>query len=100
LDKDWDAWTRGAAMTAMVACQILQYAIGQWELRGATSLVSFVVIVLALGIVRKAMESRMTRNVDSTMRINDRDTTSGDGVPPQGAVAHQSVPSFPWPAKK
>jgi hypothetical protein len=78
LSKDWDLWTRRAAVTALVGCQILQYSIGQWELRGVTSLVSFILILLALGIVRvnsrKALESRMKGNVDSMIRINSRAT--------------------------
>ena len=47
----------------MIGCQILQYTIVQWELRGATSLVSFVLILIALGMVRSscpnALESRI-----------------------------------------
>jgi len=86
LGKDWERWTRGAAITALVGCQILQYSIGQWELRGATSLVSFILVLLALGIVRKALESRMIGKVNSLIRINDRDITIGVGLPPQGAV--------------
>ena len=61
LGNDRSLWARRAAAAALVGCQILQYAIQQWELRGATSLASFVLIVLALGMVRsdspKAMES-------------------------------------------
>jgi hypothetical protein len=63
LGNDRSLWTRRAAATALIGCQILQYAIVQWELRGATSLVSSVLILLALGMVRasgpKALESRM-----------------------------------------
>jgi hypothetical protein len=63
LGKDRSLWTRRAAAVALAGCQILQYAIDQWELRGATSLLSFVLILLALGMVRagspKALESGM-----------------------------------------
>jgi hypothetical protein len=63
LGNDRSLWTRRAAAAAMIGCQILQYTIVQWELRGATSLVSFVLILIALGMVRSscpnALESRI-----------------------------------------
>jgi len=52
VSKDWDLWTRRVAATALVGCQILQYSISLWELRGARSLISFTLILLALCVVR------------------------------------------------
>jgi hypothetical protein len=39
---------------ALVGGQALQYLLGRWELRGATSLAGFAIVVLALGWVRSA----------------------------------------------
>jgi hypothetical protein len=37
----------------LVSSEILQYAVGEWEWRGATSLASFALVVLALGLIRR-----------------------------------------------
>jgi len=54
LDKTWETRARQAAVAALLGSQSLQYSLAHWELRGATSLVSFALIVLALGVVRSA----------------------------------------------
>jgi hypothetical protein len=72
LSRDWDLWTRRAATTVLIGCQILQYSIGQWELRGATSMLSFALVVLALAIVRKSVDSRTARKLDSNTDDRDR----------------------------
>jgi hypothetical protein len=51
LSNEWDMWRRRTALVALIGCQILQYAVRS-ELRGATYLASFALIVLALGFVR------------------------------------------------
>jgi hypothetical protein len=56
LGSEWDFLRRGAAVGALVASQVLQYAVVQWDLRGATSLATFALVVLALAIIRKVPE--------------------------------------------
>ena len=51
VSKTWDITTRATALAVLIGCQILQYAI-RAELRGAIYLVSFCLVVLALGVVR------------------------------------------------
>jgi len=59
LDKACEPRARHVVVAALVGCQALQYLVGQWELRGATSLVGFALVVLALGVVRRARQSRV-----------------------------------------
>jgi hypothetical protein len=56
LGSEWDSPRRWAAGSALAASQILQYSVDQWDLRGATSLATFALVVLALAIIRKVPE--------------------------------------------
>jgi hypothetical protein len=56
LGSEWDSLRRRAAVGALVASQVLQYSVDQWDLRGATSLATFALVVLALAIIRKVPE--------------------------------------------
>jgi hypothetical protein len=51
VSETWNVRIRGIALATLVGCQILQYAIPS-EFRGATYLVIFSLVVVALGVVR------------------------------------------------
>jgi hypothetical protein len=53
VSTDRDIWTRRIAAFALIACQILRYVVTLWDLRGAVYLTSFVLILLALGALRR-----------------------------------------------
>ena len=54
VSETWNVRIRGIALATLVGCQILQYAIPS-EFRGATYLIIFSLVVVALGVVRSRL---------------------------------------------
>jgi hypothetical protein len=51
VSESWNVRIRGMALATLAGCQLMQYAVPS-ELRGATYLVIFAIVVVALGVVR------------------------------------------------
>jgi hypothetical protein len=65
---------------ALVGGQALQYLLGRWELRGATSLAGFAIVVLALGWVRSAACNEREAPRERGEGAEPRSGEAGDGL--------------------
>ena len=62
-DGRWSNWLRITCVAACTTCQILRFTVPNWNYRGAVYLVSFVILLVMLGAVRRALTSYALRRI-------------------------------------
>jgi len=58
--EEWPKWLRATSAGACVASLVVRFAIPSWNYRGAMFLISFVILLSALGTIRRALALRQT----------------------------------------
>jgi hypothetical protein len=61
--NDWPKWLRVSSGSACVASLVVRFALPDWNYRGAMFLVTFVILLLALGAVRRELPRLMPLQV-------------------------------------
>lgn len=57
---EWPKWLRATSAGACIAGLVVRFAIPSWNYRGAMFLISFVILLSALGAIRRALALRQT----------------------------------------
>jgi len=60
IGEEWPKWLRATSAGACIAALVVCFAIPSWNYRGVMFLISFVILLSALGAIRRALALRQT----------------------------------------